>query len=100
MVRDGDGLDLGLWSAVEPSRLLIPLDTHVARIARAIGLTRRRTAGLAMVREITAALKLLDPADPVKYDFALARLGILEWCPSRRTPGRCTECPLEAVCVL
>lgn len=100
MVRDGDGLDLGLWSAVDPSRLLIPLDTHVARIARAIGLTRRRTAGIAMVREVTAELRRLDPADPVKYDFALARLGILDWCPSRRTPGRCAECPLEAVCIL
>ena len=100
MVRGGDGLDLGLWSAVAPSRLLIPLDTHVARIARAIGLTRLRSIGLSMVREVTAGLRRLDPTDPVKYDFALARLGILDWCPSKRTPGRCDECPLETVCVL
>lgn len=100
MVRDGDGLDLGLWSAVSPSRLLIPLDVHVARIAGAVGLTSRKTVGMAMVREITGALRRLDAEDPTKYDFAIARLGILEWCPSRRTVGRCEECPLVAVCTL
>lgn len=99
-VRGGDGLDLGLWSGVAASRLLIPLDVHVARIARAVGLTRRRTVGIAMVREVTGALRALDAEDPVKYDFSLARLGILEWCPSRRTVGRCEECPLVTVCTL
>jgi uncharacterized protein (TIGR02757 family) len=99
-VRSGDGLDLGLWSAVSPSRLLIPLDVHVARIARAVGLTNRRTVGMSMVREVTEALRRLDAEDPIKYDFALARLGILEWCPNHRTVGRCEECPLESVCRL
>ncbi len=55
---------------------------------------------MAMVREVTEALRLLDADDPTKYDFALARLGILEWCPSHRTVGRCEECPLESVCQL
>lgn len=100
MVRGGDGLDLGLWTSQSPSRLLIPLDVHVARIARAVGLTHRKTVGMAMVREVTENLRRLDPEDPTKYDFAIARLGILEWCPSRRTVGRCEECPLLTVCTL
>lgn len=100
MVRGGDGLDLGLWSSIPPSRLLIPLDVHVGRISRALGLTRLRTPGFSMVRQVTASLRRFDPLDPIKYDFALARLGILKWCPSRRTPGRCEACPLEEVCIL
>lgn len=100
MVRGGDGLDLGLWSALSPSRLLMPLDVHVARISRAVGLTSRKTVGMAMVREVTEALRRLDPEDPTKYDFAIARLGILDWCPSHRTEGRCDECPLVLVCTL
>lgn len=100
MVRGGDGLDLGLWTSQSPSRLLIPLDVHVARIARAVGLTHRKTIGMAMVREVTEKLRRFDPEDPTKYDFAIARLGILDWCPSRRTIGRCEECPLVTVCTL
>ncbi len=63
-----------------------------------VGLTARRTAGKAMALEITAGLRLLDPADPIKYDFALACLGILGACPSRRDPERCDACPLSPIC--
>jgi len=98
MVRK-DALDLGLWTSARPSQLLVPVDTHVARISRRLGLTTRRTAGQAMAREITAALGALDPVDPVKYDFALARLGILGVCPSRRDPERCAACPLSPACL-
>lgn len=97
MVRD-DVLDLGLWTAARPSQLMVPVDTHVARISRRLGLTARRTAGKAMAREITAALTTLDPVDPIKYDFALARLGILGACPSRRDSERCAACPLSPAC--
>jgi uncharacterized protein (TIGR02757 family) len=100
MVRPDDGVDLGLLDPVRPDQLVIPLDTHVARISRYLGLTRRRTADWKMAAEITARLRELDPADPVRYDFAISRLGILDACPRRRDPGRCTACTLNPVCTL
>lgn len=100
MVRPADGLDLGLWRGVDPARLVIPLDTHVARIARYIGLTSRTTADWKTAREITTRLARFDPADPVKYDFAICRLGILDRCPKRHDPIRCADCLLAPVCTL
>jgi uncharacterized protein (TIGR02757 family) len=97
MIRPG-WPDLGLWQSGCPSRLIIPLDTHVARVSRYIGLTRRRTPDGRMAEEITASLRLLDPEDPLKYDFAIAHLGILGDCPGlRRLPG-CRACPLVDLC--
>lgn len=98
MVRRGDGLDTGTWTEISPARLLVPLDTHVARIARHLALTDCRQATWTAVREVTGRLAMLDPADPVRYDYALCRLGILERCPSRRDPALCRECPLRPVC--
>lgn len=100
MVRSDDGVDMGLWRGVSPAQLIIPLDTHVSRIAANIGLTRRRTVNWKMAQEVTARLRRLDPHDPVKYDFALCRLGILEACPRRRDPVKCHGCGLRAMCVL
>ena len=77
MVRRGDKLDLGFWDFVSPSQLVIPLDTHIQWVASALGLTQRKSPNWKMAEEITQNLKLLDPEDPVKYDFALTRLGIL-----------------------
>lgn len=98
MVRRGDGIDCGLWTGVSPSALVIPLDTHVARISRFLGLSRRRTQDWKMAEEITAGLRRLDPSDPVKYDFAICRLGILDHCPSRRNLHKCAACPLLELC--
>ncbi len=100
MVRRDDGLDFGLWKDVDPSKLVIPLDTHIARISKNIGLTERATADWKMAEEITDTLKLLDPEDPVKYDFSLARLGILDRCPRRLDAARCRECLIKDLCVL
>jgi uncharacterized protein (TIGR02757 family) len=75
MVR-GHGVDLGVWSGVPPSRLVIPLDAHVLAIARRVGLTRYRSPGWRMAVDITRGLRRLDPGDPVKYDFALHRMGL------------------------
>ncbi|MBI5971210.1 MAG: TIGR02757 family protein [Deltaproteobacteria bacterium] len=100
MVRRGDGLDFGQWKGVDPAKLVIPLDTHIARISRNIGLTRRTAADWRMAEEITDALAELDPSDPVKYDFALCRLGILEKCPSTADADACAECLIKDVCVL
>lgn len=78
MIRT-EGFDLGLWTGgrFTPARLLLPMDVHVHRISRRIGLTRRETADLAASREATGWLRLLNPEDPVAYDWPLSRLGIL-----------------------
>jgi uncharacterized protein (TIGR02757 family) len=97
MSRPDDGIDLGLWS-LPTSELLMPLDTHVHRIARNLGMTDRNDASWRTAVEVTAALRAFDPTDPVKYDFALCHLGISGDCPSRRDPVICAECPLRADC--
>ncbi|GMR04172.1 MAG: TIGR02757 family protein [Thermodesulfobacteriota bacterium] len=100
MVRRDDGLDFGQWTGVEPSKLVIPLDTHIARISRNIGLTARKTQDWKMAEEITEGLKALDVEDPVRYDFSLCRLGILEQCPSRVDRVKCESCLIKKICVL
>ena len=97
MVRPADGVDLGLWP-IAPSELVIPVDTHIHRISRNLGLTRRRTATWATAEEITTALRRYDPDDPVKYDFALCHLGVSRECPSRPDPAKCERCVLQDVC--
>ncbi len=98
MVRK-DGVDLGLWD-LPANKLMIPVDTHIHRIAQYIGLTDRTDISFQTAMEITENLKILDPADPVKYDFALCRLGILKMCPKKRHPQKCVECPIQKVCRL
>jgi len=100
MVRPDDGIDLGLWAPVRPDQLVIPLDTHVSRLSRYLGLSRRRTADWKMAAEVTEGLRALDPQDPVRYDFALSRLGILDACPRRVDPVKCAACSLVPVCTL
>ena len=97
VVRPADGIDLGLWHGIEPAQLVIPVDTHISRICTYLGFTRRKNADWHMAREITAALRLLDPSDPVKYDFALAHLGISEGCTGS-DPLRCLNCAIAEVC--
>ncbi|HEY6837754.1 MAG TPA: DUF2400 family protein, partial [Geobacteraceae bacterium] len=97
MVRPADGIDLGLWHDVSPTKLVIPVDAHIQRIGRYLGLTTRKQADWKMAREITAALRRLDPADPVKYDFSLCHLGISEGC-SGRDRLRCRACPIGEIC--
>ena len=75
MVRR-DALDLGVWTRVAPSKLIVPLDTHVIRVAKHLRLTRYTSPGWRMARDITASLRRLDPSDPVKYDFSLCHLGM------------------------
>jgi uncharacterized protein (TIGR02757 family) len=72
-----DGVDLGVWRRPDPSQLVLPLDAHTFAIARRIRLTRYRSPGWAMALDVTRQLRQLDPADPVKYDFAFHRMGLL-----------------------
>ncbi len=74
MVRE-DAIDFGLWKGVDRADLLMPLDTHTFHVSRHLGLLRRKTYDLQAVVELTETLKRFDPDDPVKYDFALYRLG-------------------------
>jgi uncharacterized protein (TIGR02757 family) len=90
--------DFGLWTGVSPARLLMPIDTHVENMSRAIGLTRRRSRTWKMAEEITSRLATLDPADPVKYDFALCHTRMAGDCLDRRDDVVCPPCGLRSVC--
>lgn len=100
MVRGPDTVDLGLWRALGTARLTMPLDTHVHRISRYLGLTDRNQADWRTADQITAALRRFDPVDPLRYDFALAHLGISGACPTRRVDAICRTCPIEPICRL
>lgn len=90
--------DLGIWDFVDPAKLVVPLDTHVHRIATFLGLNKRRTADWKAARRITNRLAKLDPTDPVRYDFAICRLGILDLCSRKRRKANCDVCLLRDVC--
>ena len=100
MVRGPDDVDLGLWSDLPTQKLAMPLDTHIVRIARYLGLSSRRTTDWKLAKEIASNLAMLDPIDPLKYDFALCHLGIAGTCPRRRDPACCAQCPIQSVCLL
>ncbi len=79
MVRsDERGVDFGIWKKILPSQLICPLDVHVARVARSFGLLHRTPTDWQAALELTAELRKLDSRDPVKYDFALFGLGVME----------------------
>ncbi len=98
MVRPDDGVDLGLWGVPPPARLVVPLDRHMAFFAAAFGWTRRRTPDRRMAEEITNFLRRLDPADPLRYDFALCHLGIAGVCRHGRDRGDCRRCRFQDAC--
>lgn len=74
--RDSCGVDFGIWKGIKMSELYIPLDVHVATVARSLDILQTKTDGRKAVEELTEVLRTFDPADPVKYDFALFGLGI------------------------
>lgn len=79
MVRKDDkGVDFGLWKTIKPAQLLIPLDVHVERVGRDLGLIKRKQRDWKTVLELTQNLREFDPEDPVKYDFALFGIGVTE----------------------
>lgn len=76
MVRsDHCGVDFGLWKHIRPDQLLMPLDVHVERVARRLGLIQRKATDWQTVLELTSNLRKFDAADPVRYDFALFGIG-------------------------
>jgi len=98
MVRGPDGIDLGIWKRVPASALLVPLDTHVARLAWRLGLVRRRTMGWAAAVDITGNLRVIDPVDPVRFDFVLCHHGMSGACPPRARAELCARCVLRPEC--
>lgn len=96
MVRK-DVVDLGVWTGLSPSRLIVPLDTHVVRLGRCLRLTRYRSPGWKMAAEITASLRAVDPADPVRYDFSLCHVGMMNACGFNRAQ-KDSQCPLRGAC--
>jgi len=98
MVRSDD-VDLGLWKSLDKSKLLVPVDTHMARLCKILGLYKRKTLSLKAAVEITESFKKFTPRDPVKYDFALSRIGIIENCTGRLRP-ECKDCELLIFCKL
>lgn len=97
VVRPDDGIDLGLWTTVVPARLVLPLDTHTGRISRLLGLSDRRTPDWKMALEVTERLRAFDASDPVRFDFALAHLGISDGCRGRRGEA-CRSCTVASCC--
>ncbi|HSC53993.1 MAG TPA: TIGR02757 family protein [Phnomibacter sp.] len=76
--RDTKGVDFGIWQQIHPSQLICPLDVHVARVARSLQLLQRVPTDWKAALELTAHLRSMDANDPVKYDFALFGLGVME----------------------
>jgi uncharacterized protein (TIGR02757 family) len=96
MVRR-DAIDFGIWKGVSPSRLVVPLDTHVIRVSRCLRLTRYTSPGWKMAADITASLRAINSDDPVRYDFSLCHVGMMNACGYGRT-GSDAQCPLRGAC--
>jgi len=110
-----DELDPGLWREDSPlartfpidqgrrrflqaSQLVIPIDTHTGRISQYLGLTDRKSSNWLMALEVTESLRKIDPKDPTRFDFSLARLGILDRCQRKFRKEICERCQLFGAC--
>jgi uncharacterized protein (TIGR02757 family) len=96
MVRR-DAVDLGVWTRIPPGKLIVPLDTHVIRVGRCLQLTRYTSPGWPMAAEITRSLRGIDPADPIRFDFSLCHVGMMNACGFGRRQGD-AQCPLKGIC--
>lgn len=96
MVRD-DEVDGGLWKKIDKRKLIAPVDVHIGRLSKLIGLHNRKTTNLKTAIEITEGFAQICPQDPVKYDFALCRIGILENCTGKKN-DYCPDCELAEFC--
>jgi len=92
--------DLGLWRTISPSQLLMPLDAHLFRFSQYLGFIKKQQSGWKAVTQATSHFRKICPDDPVKYDFALARLGIMNLCVHKAQPERCRKCPIQNHCQL
>jgi uncharacterized protein (TIGR02757 family) len=96
MVRH-DRVDLGLWTRVRPAQLMVPLDTHIIRVGQCLRLTTLKSPGWRMAADITASLRALDPVDPIRFDFSICHLGMMNGCGFGSSRGD-AHCPLKGAC--
>lgn len=96
MVRCDD-VDAGLWTQVDPSKLVVPMDVHMSRLCRLIGFHNKNQVSLDTALQVTTRFAEISPDDPVKYDFALSRVGIVEQCKGQ-VCANCPACELRTVC--
>jgi uncharacterized protein (TIGR02757 family) len=97
MVRK-DSVDAGLWKRIDKAKLIVPVDVHMGRLCRILGFHDRKVASLSTAVKITECFAEIEPADPVKYDFALSRIGILENCTGQSSE-KCRVCELFEYCL-
>ena len=86
-----------MWTRLSPARLIVPLDTHVIRLGRCLRLTRYVSPGWRMAADITASLRRLDATDPVRFDFSICHVGMMNACGFGRKQGD-SQCPLKGLC--
>lgn len=96
MVRNDD-VDPGTWKGIDPAKLIIPVDVHIGRLTQFLGMHSKKNMNLTTAIEITKAFVRFTPDDPVKYDFALSRIGILENC-NGVFGDKCTGCVIFDHC--
>ena len=96
MVRK-DNVDLGLWKSIDKNKLIVPVDVHIARLTKILGFHSQKTVSLSTAVQITNAFAEIEPNDPVKYDFSLSRIGILENCTGQ-IDQNCVTCELCGFC--
>jgi len=96
MVRKDD-VDTGLWQSIDKAKLIVPVDVHMGRLCKILGFYEQKTVSLSAAIKITEGFAAVEPADPVKYDFALSRIGIVENCTGRPS-SRCRACELFEYC--
>ena len=96
MVRDDD-VDAGQWKSIDKARLIVPIDVHMGRLCKILGFYSRKAVSLSTAVRITECFAEIEPTDPVKYDFALSRIGIVENCNGRYR-NACRDCELFPLC--
>jgi uncharacterized protein (TIGR02757 family) len=96
MVRKDD-VDVGLWKSIDKAKLIVPVDVHIGRLCRILGFYNHKTISLASAVEITESFAQIEPADPVKFDFALSRIGITEGCNGKYR-AMCDDCEISDFC--
>lgn len=97
MVRRGFP-DFGIYTSIQPWELLFPLDIHIQRIANVLGISSRKTPDWKKAEEITEFFAKVHPADPVRADFSLSRLGILRECKTKYVKTLCEVCEIRSIC--
>lgn len=99
MVRDGFP-DFGIYKQIRKEQLAFPLDVHIQRLIKILGISKRKTFILSEAKLVSEYFKLLNPDDPLLYDFFLTRVGMIQKCKGVKVAAICNQCKLEDVCLI